>query len=100
MLFGSYRDIYKFKTFREWVFAYFSNKHTHGQSEIILIEKEKITKTSNGNLIKKETLLVNNDGTANTIKKDFAETVVTLNTFEWPSNNKDLLNKQLIASIL
>ena len=59
-----------------------------------------MTKTSNGNLIKKETLLVNNDGTANTIKKDFAETVVTLNTFEWPSNNKDLLNKQLIASIL
>ena len=29
--------------------------------------------------------------------KHFAETVETLNTFEWPSNKTDLLNDQLTA---
>ena len=65
---------------------YFSNKHDHGDSKIILIEKEKITNNSN-EVIKKETLPVKNDEIARTFNKHFAETVETLNTFEWSSNN-------------
>ena len=75
---------------------YFSNKHAHGDSKIILIEKEEITNNSN-EVIKKETLLVKNDEIAKTFNKHFAETVETLNTFEWPPNNMDLLNDQLTA---
>ena len=77
---------------------YFSNKHAHGASKIILIEKEKITNNSN-EFIKKESLLVSNDEIAKTFNKHFAETEETLNTFEWLSNNTDLLNDQLIAII-
>ena len=77
---------------------YFSNKHVHGDSKIILIEKEKITNNSN-EVIKKETLLVSNDEIAKTFNKHFVETVETLNTFEWPSNNTDLLNDQLTTII-
>ena len=77
---------------------YFSNKHAHGDSKIILIENEKFTNNSN-EVIKKETLLVSNDEIAKTFNKHFAETVETLNTFEWPSNNTDLLNDQLTAII-
>ena len=55
---------------------YFSNKHAHGDSKIILIEKEKITNNSN-EVIKKETLLVSNDEIAKTFNKHFAETVET-----------------------
>ena len=73
---------------------YFSNKHAHGDSKIVLNEKEKITNNSN-EVIKKETLLVKNDEIAKTFNKHFAETVETLNTFEGPSNNTDLLNDQL-----
>ena len=69
---------------------YFSNKHAHGDSKIILIEKEKITENSN-EVIKKETLLVHNDEIAKTFNKHFAE-IVDLNTFELPSNSTDLLN--------
>ena len=69
---------------------YFSNKHAHGDSKIILIEKEEITNNSN-EVIKKETLLVKNDEIAKTFNKHFAETVETLNTFEWLSNNNDNL---------
>ena len=65
---------------------YFSNKHAHGDFKIILIEKEKITNNSN-EVIKKETLPVKNDEIARTFNKHFAETVETLNTFEWSSNN-------------
>ena len=75
---------------------YFSNKHAHGDSKIILIEE--ITNNSN-EVIKKETLLVSNDEIAKTFNKHFAETVEILNTFEWPSNNTDLLNDQLTAII-
>ena len=77
---------------------YFSNKHAHGDSKIILIEKEKITNNSS-EVIKKETLPVNSDEIARTSNKHFAETVETLNTFEWPSNNTDLLNDQPTAII-
>ena len=55
---------------------YFSNKNVHGDSKIILIEKEKITNSSN-EVIKKETLLVNNDEIAKTFNKHFTETVQT-----------------------
>ena len=44
-------------------------------------------------------MLVSSDGIAKTFNKHFAETVETLNTFEWPSNNTDLLNDQLTAII-
>ena len=76
----------------------FGNKHAHGDAKIILIAKEEITNNSN-EVIKKETLLVKNDEIAKTFNKHFAETVETLNTFEWPSNNTDLLNDQLTAII-
>ena len=68
---------------------YFSNRHAHGDSKTILIEKEKIT-TNTNEIVEKETLLVNNDEIAMTFNKNFAETVEKLNTFEWPSNNEDL----------
>ena len=68
---------------------YFSNRHAHGDSKTILIEKEKITTNTNV-IVEKETLLVNNDEIAMTFNKNFAETVEKLNTFEWPSNNEDL----------
>ena len=70
---------------------HFSNKHAHGDSKIILIEKEEITNNSD-ELIKKGTLLVKNDEIAKTFNKHFEETVETLNTFEWPSSNTNLLN--------
>ena len=78
---------------------YFSKKHAHGDSKIILIEKEDTTNNSN-EVIKKETLLVNNDEIAKTFDKHFAETVKTLNTFEWSSNNTDLLNDQLTTIVI
>ena len=80
---------------------YFSNKHVHGDSKIILIENEKITNNSN-EVIKKETLRVSNDEIAlikKTFNKHFTETEEILNTFEWPSNNTDLLNDQLTVII-
>ena len=46
--------------------------------------------------MKKEILVVNNDETAKTFNKHFAETVETLNTSEWPLNNTDLLNDNLL----
>ena len=67
-------------------------------NKIILIEKEKITNSSN-EVIKKETVLVNNDEIAKTFNKHFAETVQTSDTFEWPSKNTNLLNDQLTAII-
>ena len=51
---------------------YFSSKHAHGDSKIILIEKEEITYNSDEG-IKKETLLVKNDEIAKTFNKNFAE---------------------------
>ena len=77
---------------------YFSNKHVHGDSKIILIEKEQITNNSNG-IIKKKTLLVKNDEIAKTFNKHFSENVETLNTFEWPSNNTYLLNDHFTAIV-
>ena len=65
---------------------YLSNKHAQDDSKIILIEKEKIINNSN-QVIKKKTLLVKNDEIAKTFNKHLDETVETLNTFEWSSNN-------------
>ena len=62
------------------------------------MEKEKITNNST-EVIKKETLLVYNDEIAKIFNKHFTETVEALNTFEWPSNNIDLLKDQLTAII-
>ena len=101
MLFSSYRDIKKLKPFWNVCKPYFSNKHVHGDSKIILIENEKITNNSN-EVIKKETLRVSNDEIAlikKTFNKHFTETEEILNTFEWPSNNTDLLNDQLTVII-
>ena len=68
---------------------YFSDKHAHGGSNTIF--------NNSNEVIKKETLPVKNDEIAKTFNKHFAETVETLNTFEWPPNNMDLLNDQLTA---
>ena len=60
---------------------YFSNKHAHGDSKIILIEKENIIINKN-EVVRKETLLVNNDEIAKTLNNHFSETVEKLNTFK------------------
>ena len=62
---------------------YFSNKHAHGDSKIILIEKENII-TNKNEVVQKETLLVNNNEIANTFNNHFSEIVEKLNTFRWP----------------
>ena len=69
------------KSFWDKCRPYFSNKHVHGDSKIILIEKEEITKNTN-EIVEKETLLVNNDEIAKTFSKHFEETVEKLSTFE------------------
>ena len=66
---------------------YFSNKNAHGDSKIILIEKENII-TNKSEVVQKDTLLVNKDEIAKTLDNHFSETVKKLNTFEWPSNEK------------
>ena len=63
---------------------YFSNKHAHGNSKILLIEKEKIALDDN-NVVEKEKLVVKNDDIATTFNKHFSETVEKLDIFEWPS---------------
>ena len=76
----------------------FSNKHAHGDSIIILIEKWEITINTN-DIVKKETLLLTKDEIAKTFNKHSAETVENLNTFEWPSNNGDLTKEALTKII-
>ena len=61
--------------------AYFSYKHAHGDSKIILIEKQNIIINKN-DVVRKETLLVNNDEIAKTLNNHFSETVEKLNTFK------------------
>ena len=60
---------------------YFSNKHAHGVSKIILIKNECIIGNKN-EIVKKETLLVNNDTITETVNNHFSETVEKLNTFK------------------
>ena len=77
---------------------YFSKKHAHGDSKIILIEKEEIT-TNTNDIVQKETLLVNNDEIPKTFNQHFAEMVEKLNTFGLPSNNEDLIEEALTKII-
>ena len=77
---------------------YFSNKCGHGDSKIILIEKEEIT-TNTNEIVEKETLLVNNDEIAKAFNKHFAETVEKLSTFEWPLTNEDL-SEETVTKII
>ena len=79
---------------------YFSNKHAHGDSKIILIEKENII-TNKNEVVQKETLLVNNDEISNTFSNHFSETVEKLNTFKWPFNEKyeNIQNEKLTTII-
>ena len=77
---------------------YFSHKHVHGDSKIILIEKEEIT-TNTNDIVQKETLLVNNDEIPKTFNQHFAEMVEKLNTFGLPSNNEDLTEEALTKII-
>ena len=64
----------KSKPFWDKCRPHFSNKHIHGDSKIILIEKEEIA-TNTNQIVEKETLLVNNDEIAKTFHKHFVETV-------------------------
>ena len=53
---------------------YFSSKHPQGDSKIILIEK-KIIIANKHEVVRKETLLVNNDEIAKTLNSYFSEIV-------------------------
>ena len=79
---------------------YFSNKHAHGDSKIILIEKENIIINKN-EVVRKEILLVNNDEIAKALNNHFSETVEKLNTFKWPFNEKyeNIHNEKLTTII-
>ena len=77
---------------------YFSNKRGHGDSKIILIEKEEIASNTN-EIVEKETLLVNNDEFAKTFNKHFAEVVEKLSTFELPSTYEDLSEETMTKII-
>ena len=59
---------------------YFSNKHTHGESKIILIENENIILISN-EVVENEKLIVKNDEIEKIFNKYFSETVDKLNIF-------------------
>ena len=73
---------------------YFSNKHAHGESEIILTEKENVILTSN-EVVENKKLIVKNDEIAEIFNKHFTETVDKLNIFEWPSCEPEYTKDQL-----
>ena len=75
-------------------------KHAHGDSEIILIEKENIIINKN-EVVRKETLLVNNDEITKALNNHFSETVEKLYTFKWPFNEKyeNIHNEKLTTII-
>ena len=79
---------------------YFSNKHVHGDSKIILTEKENII-TNKNEVVQKETLLVNNGEIAETFSNHFSESVENLNAFKWPFNEKyeNMQNENLTTKI-
>ena len=88
------------KSFWDECKPYFSNKHAHGDSKIILIEKENII-TNKNEAVQKETFPVNNDEIAKTVNNHFSETVEKLNTFKWPFNEKyeNIQNEKLTTII-
>ena len=73
---------------------YFSNKHAHGESKIILIEKENVILTSN-KVVENEKLIVKNDEIAKIFNKHFSESVDKLNIFEWSSCESEYTENQL-----
>ena len=85
------------KSFWDRCKPYFSNKHTHGDSKIILIKIENIIRNKT-EVVQKKTLLVNNDEIAKSFNNHFSETVEKLNTFKWPFNEKyeNIQNKNLL----
>ena len=88
------------KSFWDKCKPYFSNKHAHGDSKIILIEKENIIINKN-EVARKETLLVNNDEIAKALNNHFSETVEKLNVFKWLFNEKyeNIHNEKLTTII-
>ena len=95
-----YRHLITQSLFWDKCKPYFSNKHAHGDSKTILIEKENII-TNKNEVVQKETLLVNNDEIAKTLNNHFSETVEKLNTFKWPFNEKyeNIHNEKLTTII-
>ena len=79
---------------------YFSNKHAHSDSKIILIEKENII-TNKNEVVQKETLLAKSDEIAKTFNNHFSETVEKSNAFKWPFNEKykNIQNEKLTTII-
>ena len=73
---------------------YFSNKHTHGECNIILIEKENVI-LNNNEVVKNTQLIVKNDEIAKIFNKYFSETVDKLNIVEWPSRETGGTEDQL-----
>ena len=73
---------------------YFSNKHVHGESKIILIKKENVIFNSN-EVVENEKLKVKYDEIAKIFHKYFSETVDKLNTFEWLSCETEYTEEQL-----
>ena len=73
---------------------YFSNKHAHGESKIILIEKENVILTSN-EVVENEKLIVKNDEITKIFNKYFPGTVDKLIIFEWPSCESEYTEDQL-----
>ena len=73
---------------------YFSKKHAHGESKIILIAKVNIILNSN-EVVENEKLIVKNNKIAKIFNKHFSETVDKLNIFEWPSCETEDTEDQL-----
>ena len=66
---------------------YFSNKHSRGDTSIILIEKNE--------------LILNNRKIVITFNDEFSEIVPSLKIFKWPSNVKGLVdNRDIIDGIV
>ena len=75
------------KSFWKTCKSYFSNKHSRGDTSIILIEKNE--------------LILNNRKIATTFNDYFPEIIPSLNLFKWPGNVKSLAsNRDIIDSIV
>ena len=73
---------------------YFSNKHPHRESKIILIEKENVILTSS-EVVENKKLIVKNDEIAKIFNEFFSKTAHKLNIFEWPSCEIEYTEDQL-----